>query len=72
MKEAENVSGPTPVVQQDQGLWVIEDVAEYLKVSVDTVRNHIKLRNLPFKRKGRLMYFRRAEIDAWVDSEDAA
>jgi excisionase family DNA binding protein len=68
MKESENVSGPMPVVQQDQGLWEIADVAEYLKVSVDTVRNDIKLRNLPCKRVGGRLYFRRAEIDAWVDA----
>jgi excisionase family DNA binding protein len=71
MKETENVSGPTPVVQD--GLWEIADVAEYLKVSIDTVRNDMKLRNLPVKRIGGRLYFRRAEIDAWVDSQgDAA
>lgn len=72
MKHDDNVSAPTTSRQSDNGLWEISDVASYLGVSIPTVRKDMKERGLPFKRIGRRQYFRRAEIDAWVDSQVAA
>jgi excisionase family DNA binding protein len=47
--------------------WVnLEDIAEHLSVSADTVRNWIKDGKLPFYRAGKRYKFRISEVDAWL------
>jgi len=47
--------------------WLsVDEMAEYLGVSKDTVYNWIKDRNLPAHKVGRLWKFKRGEIDGWV------
>ncbi|WP_067783111.1 helix-turn-helix domain-containing protein [Actinomyces vulturis] len=47
--------------------WVnLEDVAEYLSLSKDTVRNWIKDGKLPAYRAGKMYKFKISEIDQWM------
>lgn len=42
-------------------------VAEQLGVSVSAVRKMIHQRRIPFLKVGKLVRFRRSEIEAWLD-----
>ena len=47
--------------------WVnLEDVAEHLSISQDTVRTWIKERKLPVYRAGKRYKFKISEVDEWV------
>jgi excisionase family DNA binding protein len=47
--------------------WLsVEEIAEYLGVSKDTVYAWIAKKGMPAHRVGRPWKFQRAEVDAWV------
>lgn len=47
--------------------WVsLEEIAEHLKVSTDTIHRWIRARRIPVHRVGRFWRFRVTEVDAWV------
>lgn len=47
--------------------WVnLEDIAEHLSVSTDTVRAWIKNGKLPFYRAGKRYKFKISEVDVWL------
>ncbi len=47
--------------------WVnLEDVADYLSVSKDTIRNWIKSSKIPFYKAGKRYKFKISEIDACI------
>lgn len=47
--------------------WVnLEDIAEHLSVSTDTVRNWIKDGKLPYYRAGKRYKFKISEVDEWL------
>lgn len=47
----------------------IEEVAEYLGVKASTIRTWIKTKEMPHYRiGGKLLKFKRAEIDEWVSA----
>ena len=49
--------------------WVnIEELAEYLSITVDTARTWIKAGNLPAYKAGRRYKFKLSEVDEWVRS----
>lgn len=50
----------------------LEDVAEHLGVSKDTIRNWIKKDVIPYKRIGKQYKFRISEVDIWVESGASA
>jgi excisionase family DNA binding protein len=53
--------------------WLsVEEIAEYLGVSKNTVYAWINKRNMPAHRIGRLWKFKSEEIDEWVRSGGAA
>lgn len=53
--------------------WLsVEEIAEYLGVSKDTVYAWISKRNMPAHRIGRLWKFKTDEVDEWVRSGGAA
>ncbi len=53
--------------------WLsVEEIAEYLGVSKDTVYSWISKRNMPAHRIGRLWKFKTDEVDEWVRSRGAA
>ena len=47
--------------------WVnLEDIADHLSVSQDTVRTWIKESKLPYYRAGKRYKFKISEVDEWV------
>lgn len=50
----------------------LEETAEYLGVTKDTIRNWIKKGNIPAHKIGRLWKFKFSEIDEWVESGESA
>lgn len=49
--------------------WVnLEDIADHLSVSTDTVRNWIKIVKIPYYRAGKRYKFRISEVDEWLKS----
>lgn len=50
----------------------IEEVAVYLGVTKDTIRNWIKKTDIPARKIGRQWKFKLSEIDEWVRSGKSA
>jgi len=50
----------------------LEEIAEHLGVSKDTIRNWIKKDVIPHRRIGKQFKFKISEVDAWVDSGKSA
>jgi excisionase family DNA binding protein len=50
----------------------LEEVAKYLGVNKDTVRNWIKKQTIPAHKIGKLWKFKLSEVDAWVTSGKSA
>ncbi len=50
----------------------LEEVATYLGVNKDTVRNWIKKTDIPAHKIGRQWKFKLSEVDAWVKSGKSA
>ena len=49
--------------------WLsVDEIAEYLGVSRDTVYNWISERGMPGRKVGRFWKFKRSAVDAWVES----
>ena len=47
--------------------WVnLEDIAEHLSVSKDTIRTWMKVGKLPVYRAGKQYKFKISEVDEWV------
>tara|TARA_R110002072_G_scaffold240450_1_gene399022 strand:+ start:1157 stop:1399 length:243 start_codon:yes stop_codon:yes gene_type:complete len=53
--------------------WLsVEEIAEYLGVSKDTVYGWVSSRGMPGHRVGRLWKFKAVEVDEWVRAGGAA
>jgi len=53
--------------------WLsVEEIADYLGVSKDTVYAWISKRNMPAQRIGRLWKFKTVDVDEWVRSGGSA
>lgn len=53
--------------------WIgIEDTANYLGVTKETIRNWIKKSDIPAHKIGKLWKFKVSELDAWVKSGKSA
>lgn len=53
--------------------WIgIEEAAEYMDVTKDTVRNWIKKTDVPAHKIGKLWKFKKSELDAWIKSGRSA
>ena len=53
--------------------WLsVEEIAEYLGVSKDTVYTWLSARRMPGHRVGRFWKFKTAEVDDWVRAGGAA
>ena len=50
----------------------LEEVAVYLGVNKDTIRNWIKKTDIPSHKVGRQWKFKLSEVDAWVKSGKSA
>lgn len=53
--------------------WIgITEVAEYIGVNKDTIRNWIKTTDIPAHRIGKLWKFKQSELDEWIKSGRSA
>ena len=53
--------------------WIgIEEAANYLGVTKETIRNWIKKTDIPANKIGKLWKFKASELDAWVKSGKSA
>lgn len=53
--------------------WIgIEEAAEYMDVTKDTVRNWIKKTDIPAHKIGKLWKFKKSELDTWIKSGRSA
>ena len=50
----------------------LEEIANHLGVSKDTIRYYIKKGTMPFYKVGRQYKFKLSEVDAWVESGQSA
>ena len=50
----------------------LEEVADYLGVNKDTIRNWIKKKDIPAHKIGRQWKFKISEVDKWVKSGKSA
>ena len=50
----------------------LEEIAEHLGVSKDTIRARIKKNVIPYRRIGKQYKFKISEVDAWVESGESA
>jgi len=50
----------------------LEEIADYLGVTKDTIRNWIKKSNIPAHKIGRQWKFKLSEVDEWVKSGKSA
>ncbi len=48
-------------------IWRIDDVAKFLQVSKGHLYNLVSRGELPYRKKGRLLFFLPAEIQLWVE-----
>lgn len=65
------VYGGTVMNIEDRWLS-LEETAEYLGVTKDTIRNWIRKTDIPAHKVGRLWKFKATEIDDWVKSGKSA
>lgn len=50
-------------------IMTIRDTAEYLKVSVPTVRKMIAKKEIPYFQKGQVIRLNRGEVNGWLHSK---
>lgn len=61
------------MAENNQECWVgIEEVAKYLDMKPDTIRNWVKNNGMPAKKIGRRWKFKLSEVDEWVKSGKSA
>lgn len=52
--------------------YTLEEIANHLGCSKDTIRNWIKKHTIPFHKVGRQYRFRVSEVDTWIESGKSA
>ena len=53
--------------------WIgIEEAAQYMGVTKETVRNWIKKRGIPAHKIGKLWKFQKCELEEWIKSGKSA
>ena len=58
--------------EQNEKWSSLEETAEYLGVTKDTIRSWIKKTDIPAHKVGRLWKFKFSEVDEWVKSGKSA
>ncbi|MCY3737917.1 MAG: helix-turn-helix domain-containing protein [Gemmatimonadaceae bacterium] len=51
-----------------EALMTVAEVSEYLACSVSMVRRLAQRSEIPYYRLGRLLRFRRTDVDAWLEA----
>jgi excisionase family DNA binding protein len=63
-----NTSLPYEAAGRSRDLWVsLEEIAEYLQVSTDTIHRWIRAKKIPAHRMGRMWRFKVSQVDSWVE-----
>lgn len=57
---------------ETERLYSVEEIANHVGVSKDTIRAWIKKETIPFYKVGRQYKFKLSEINAWVESGKSA
>lgn len=53
--------------------WLsLEEIANHIGCSKDTIRNWIKKDTIPYHKVGRMYKFKISEVDAWIQSGQSA
>lgn len=56
-----------------QDNWIsLEEAANYMGITKDTVRNWIKKTDIPAHKIGKMWKFKRSELDKWIKSGKSA
>jgi len=53
--------------KQNEKLWTIEDVAEFLQVKPSVVKYWIYSRDIPYIKIGKFYRFEKNDIEAWIE-----
>ncbi len=72
MVSAGSIIGGIQMTNEPEKWSSLEEIAEHLGVSKDTIRNWIKKEVIPYRRIGKLYKFKISEVDEWVDSGKSA
>ena len=56
----------------DENWNSLAEIAEYIGVSKDTIRNWIKKNNMPAHKIGRLWKFKKSEVDIWIATKKSS
>ena len=59
-------------MEEIESWYNLEEIANHLGVSKDTIRSYIKKGTIPFYKVGRQYKFKLSEVDAWVESGQSA
>jgi len=62
------IHGLGVLVENDDGLMSLKELAEYLGVSKDWIYQRTAKNEIPFGKVGRFVKFRRSEIDRWLST----
>ncbi len=55
------------IIEEMKDKWVnLEDIADYLNVTLETVRTWVREGKLPAFKAGRLYKFKLSDVDEWV------
>lgn len=57
----------TPLPMSERGALDLESAAEYLSMSASTLRRITKAGKIRYVRYGRLVRYRRADLDEWTE-----
>lgn len=61
------------MTQNNEDKWIgLEEAANYMDVTKDSVRNWIKKTDIPAHKIGKLWKFKKSELDEWIKSGKSA
>lgn len=56
---------------ETESLWTVEEVAQYLRLETETIRNMARERKLPSMKLGRVWRFRPDLVKEWVVAQSS-
>ena len=61
-----------PILDQyplrEDRLYDVQELAEYLSVSTQWIYQQVQLKEIPYIKVGRLLRFKKSDIDTWLDA----
>ncbi|MEI7847418.1 MAG: helix-turn-helix domain-containing protein [Chloroflexota bacterium] len=65
----QDLSFVQPKLEPDS-LWTVDEVAEYLRLNPETIRQMARKSKIPSIKMGRVWRFRKIDIKAWVQQQN--